>query len=130
MTHPDADTLLKFVIKTLDESGSSSVTEHLSNCEACRNLQQKLLGEVEKLGQIDFRIDIPSPPALPQRPRMTPAVSRWAAVLAAGFLLGYLTAQLEAPLHPIPVQQRLIPTQGGVPSSGYVSCQAIDVGTR
>lgn len=127
MTHPDADTLLKFVLKTLDESKSSSVAEHLSVCEKCRDLQQKLLGELARLEGIEIHIDVPAPPGLPRRSRLPLAVSRWAAVLATGFLLGYMTAQLSDPVRPIPVQQRLIPTQGEVSSSGYVSCQAVDV---
>ncbi|HEX7571897.1 MAG TPA: hypothetical protein VF514_02310 [Bacteroidota bacterium] len=127
MTHPDADTLLKFVIQTLDESESSSVAEHLSVCEKCRDLRQKLLGEFARMGEVEFRIDTPEPPGLPRRLRMTLAVSRWAAVLAIGFLLGYLTAQLSDPVRPVVVQQRLIPTRGEVSSSGYISCQAVDV---
>jgi hypothetical protein len=129
MTHPDADTLLRFVLQTLDDSDSSSVAEHMSACEECKELQQKLLGEVERLERIDFDINVPVPPRLPRRSRLIPEVSRWAAVLAIGFLLGYLTAQLLDPVHPVPVQQRLIPTQAKVPSSGYISCQAVDVKT-
>jgi predicted anti-sigma-YlaC factor YlaD len=129
MTHPDADTLLKFALKTLDESESSSVAEHLSVCEKCRDLQQKILGELARLEEVEIHIDVPAPPGIPRRRRMALAVLRWAAVLATGFLLGYMTAQLSDPVRPVVVQQRLIPTRAEVSSSGYVSCQAIDVTT-
>jgi anti-sigma factor RsiW len=129
MTHPDADTLLKFVLQTLDESDTRSVMEHLQACEECRGLQQKLLGELARLGKIDFQIDIPSPPGLPRRSRLPLAVSRWAAVLAIGFLLGYMTAQLSDPVRPVVVQQRLIPTRAEASASRYVSCQALDATT-
>ena len=129
MTHPDADTLLKFALKTLDESDSSSVSAHLSVCEKCRVLQQKILGELARLEEVEIHTDVPAPPGLPRRLRLPLAVSRWAAVLAIGFLLGYMTAQLSDPVRPVVVQQRLIPTRAEVSSSGFVSCQAIDVTT-
>ena len=129
MTHPDADTLLKFALKTLDQSESSSVAEHLSVCEKCKDLQQKILGELARLEEVEIHTDVPAPPGLPRRLRLPLAVSRWAAVLAIGFLLGYMTAQLSDPVRPVVVQQRLIPTRAEVSSSGFVSCQAIDVTT-
>jgi len=129
MTHPDADTLLKFVLQTLDESEGSSVAEHLAVCVRCGDLHQKLLGEVTRLGQVGFHIDLPAPPGIPRRSRLPLAVSRWAAVLAIGFLMGYLTAQLSDPVRPVVIQQRLIPTRAEVSSSGFVSCQAIDATT-
>jgi predicted anti-sigma-YlaC factor YlaD len=129
MTHPNADTLLEFVLQTLEESDNSIVREHLSTCEQCRELQQMLEGEVKRLESIDMHFDVPSPPRLPRRSRLLMTVSRLAAVLAVGFLLGYVTAQLFDPVRPIPVQQRLIPTQVEVSSSGYIPCQAVDLKT-
>jgi hypothetical protein len=52
-----------------------------------------------------------------------------AAVLAVGFSIGYATAELSNPVPPIPVQQRLIPSEIAVPSSGYVPVQEVDVRT-
>ena len=129
MTHPDADTLLKYVLQTLDESESSSVAEHIAVCENCRNLAQKLLSECTRMGEIEFHVDAPEPPGLPRQPRMILTMLRWAAVLATGFLLGYLTAQLSDPVRPVIVQQRMVPTRAEVSSSGFVSCQAVDVTT-
>jgi len=129
MTHPDADTILKFVLQMLDEPDIAHVRNHLSECEECRKLQQQYLGEIKRLERIDFHVDVPAPPALSRRSRLIPEVPRWAAVLAAGFLLGFLTAQVAAPHHPIPVQQHLIPARGTV-DTGFISCQAVDLGVR
>jgi anti-sigma factor RsiW len=127
MTHPDGDTLLKFVLQTLDEPDTSVVREHLSACEQCREQERKLQGEVKRLASVDFPIDLVAPPRLPRKSQLLIAVSRSAAVLAAGFLLGFAAAELSNPVHPIAVQQRLIPAQVALPSSGYVSCQEVDV---
>ena len=129
MTHPDHDTLLRFVLQTLDEPDNAIVSGHLPACEECRELEQKFLSEVEKLQGIKFHIAVPAPPRLTRRSRRLVVVSRWAAVLATGFLLGYMTAQLSDPVRPVVVQQRLIPTRAEVSSSAFVSCQAIDVTT-
>jgi hypothetical protein len=129
MTHPDGDTLLQFVLETLDESDNSAVREHLSACEECRERQRKLEGEITRLASVDLPVTMVAPPRLPWKVRLGSSVSKIAAVLAVGFLLGYATALLSNPVHPIPVQQRLIPAQGRVPSSGYVPCQQVDLRT-
>ena len=130
MTHPVADTLLKFALQMLDEPAEMDVREHLLSCEACRDLHQECLGEIKRLDSIGFHINVPEPPKLPRRGRSTVAVLRWAAVLPIGFLLGYLTAQFLGPSRPIPVPQRFVPTQGAVSAVGYIPCQAVDVNAR
>lgn len=128
MIHPDSDTLLQFILGTLAESDRSSVAEHLARCEKCSQIRQELLAEVQRLENIDIHVDTPAPPAFPRRSRRTLAASRWAAVLAAGFLLGYLTARIETPLPYVPVQQHLVPASGAGDSLGFMSCQAVDAG--
>jgi hypothetical protein len=129
MTHPDTDTLLKFVLQTLEESDEPVVREHLAACDQCRELQQNMQREVQRLGSINLPIGMPAPPRLPGRLRVPMAVLRLAAVLAVGFLIGYGTAQLSQPVNSVPVQQRLIPAQVAVPSSGYIPCRAVDLKT-
>lgn len=127
MIHPDGDTLLKFVLQTLDESENAAVREHVSACEQCREQEWKLEGEVKRLASIDFRVDMVAPPRLPRRSRLFSTVLRSAAVLAVGFVVGYATAELSNPVHPIPLQQRLIPAEIAVPHSGYIPCQEVDM---
>jgi hypothetical protein len=129
MTHPDSDTLLKYTLRILDGPEESIVQNHLSTCEQCRVLQQDLQGEVKMLGGVNLHIGMPEPPRLPRRSRVSLAVSRLAAVLVLGFLMGYVTAQLSDRTISIPVQQRLIPVQLAVPSSAYIPCQAVDLKT-
>ena len=129
MTHPDTDTLLKFVLQTLGESDEQIVRDHLSTCEQCRALQQNLQGDINRLGSVNLHIEMPAPPRLLRRLRVPTAVLRLAAVLAVGFLIGYATAQLSEPVRTVPVQQRLIPVEVAVPASGYIPCQAVDLKT-
>ena len=128
MTHPNDDKLLEFVLETLEETDYLVVRAHLLECKQCRDLQQKLQNQVERLGSIDMHIDIPEPSSFPRTLRHA-AAWKWAAVLAAGFLLGFLTAQLSDNAHPIPVPQRLIPIEAQTSSAGYVPCQALDLKT-
>jgi hypothetical protein len=127
MTHPDGDTILKFALQVLDEPESLVVREHLSLCRQCSNLHMKALSDVARLENIEFWVRVPAPSRLPRRPRLTSDVWRWAAILATGFLLGYITANLSEPLRPIPVRQHLVPTSDPGDSSGFVSCPALDV---
>jgi hypothetical protein len=129
MTHPDADTLLKFVLQTLEESDEPIIREHLAACDQCRELQQNVQLEIQRLGRINLPIEMPAPPRLHGRLRVPTAVLRLAAVLAVGFLMGYATAQFSEPVSSVPVQQRLIPVRVAVPSSGYIPCQAVDLKT-
>ena len=129
MTHPDSDTLLRFVLRTLDDSENEAVVQHLSLCEQCREEERKVEWEVRRLSSIDIPLEMVIPPVLPRRSRVLVAASRLAAVLAVGFVLGYATAELSNPIPSIPVQQRLIPSQIAVPSSGYVPAQEVDVRT-
>lgn len=127
MTHPDSDTILRFALQLLDDRERLEVQEHLSGCKQCRDLCERAMGDVTRLQNIDFDVAIPAPPRLARWLRLPSEVWRWAAVLAAGFLLGYITANLSEPLHPIPVQQHLIPESDWRDSSGFVTCQAVDV---
>lgn len=126
MTHPDSDTLLRFVLETLDESGKHEVSRHLSQCGECLEAKDRLQEEVASLGQIEFTVDTPAPPRLLRRHLTVLAVSRWAAVLGAGFILGYLTANFSEPHHSIPVQQRFVPTRNAVDATEFIPCQAVD----
>jgi len=127
MTHPDSDTLLKYVLRTLEETDESIVHDHLLTCEQCRALQQNLQGEVRRLGEVNLHIEMPAPPRLPRKLRVPNAVTRLAAALAVGFLMGYVTAQISDRTISVPVQQRLIPARMVVPSSGYIPSQAVDL---
>lgn len=127
MTHPDEEKLLGFVLETLDQTGGSTVREHLLSCSRCNETERRLRDDLARIKDIDIRVEIPSPPRLVRNERFLPALLKMAAVLAVGFLIGYMTAILSAPDRPIVVQQRLIPAPGVTSSRGYVTCPAVDV---
>jgi anti-sigma factor RsiW len=129
MTHPHDDDLLQFVLQTLEESDHAEIRQHLSQCEQCRVRERKLQEEIERLGRVEIQMDMPRAPRLPTVPFVYARRWGWAAGLAAGFLLGFLTAHLAEDTRPVAVPQRLITTAASSSSSGYVSCQAMDVRT-
>jgi len=128
MTHLDDDTLLKFHLEMLDPSDDVRIRQHLSACRQCGERDKKVQGEVGRLSEIEMRLDEVAPPPLPRRVRFFAVAARVAAVLAVGFLAGYMTAEVANPLPPNTVQQRLVPARLAAPPSGYVPCQAVDAG--
>jgi hypothetical protein len=127
MTHLDEDTLLKFVLETLDEPDAALVREHLSGCQLCTQQEKKFRMEVRRLSDVEVHVEAVTPPRLPRRMRILVVASRAAAILAVGFLAGYLTAELSSSVQPIPVQQRLVPVRVATPPTGYTPCQAVDI---
>jgi anti-sigma factor RsiW len=127
MTHLDDDILLKFLLGTLEGPDDSRVREHVAGCQRCREREEKLQAEIGRLSGIEMRVEEAAAPPLPRQPRLLAVVSRAAAILAVGFLAGYMTAELSNPDRPIAVQQRLVPTHPTVPSTGYYSCQTVDI---
>ena len=128
MTHPVDDKLLQLVLETLEEPDRTEVSQHMLHCVQCRNREQRLRQQSERIGNIEMKIEIPKLPSLPGTPRRFIPAWRWAAVLCIGFLLGFLTARLsDNSSPPIPVPQRLIPTHAPSSSSGYVTCRAFDL---
>jgi hypothetical protein len=129
MTHPNEDDLLQYVLQTLGEFDHAEIRKHLSQCEQCRACAQNLEQEIERLGSVRIRVD---GPRVPRPPGFTFAPVRrwgWAAGLAAGFLLGILTARLSDDRPPVAVPQRLMTTTDPAGSSGYFPCPAMDVRT-
>jgi anti-sigma factor RsiW len=127
MTHLDDDTLLKFLLEILDGPDDSRVREHLARCERCKKRGEELQAQIRQLSRIEMQLGEVTAPPLPRRSRLLTVVTRAAAILAVGFLAGYMTAELSNPIRPIAVQQRLVPGHPAVPSTGYYSCQAVDV---
>jgi hypothetical protein len=125
MMHLDEDTLLKFVLETLEGQDRSAVAKHLAKCERCAALKQTLQMRVDRLATIDMDIDVPRAPRI-GAPESHAQTWRWVAVLVVGFLLGYLSAHLSDTERPIPVPQRLTPVRMASPS-GYFACPASDL---
>ena len=127
MMHIDDDTLLKFVLETLDEPDNASVRKHLSSCPLCSGKRSELQREVGSLASVDFQVDNVEPPRLPQRSRRSLVIARFAAVLAVGFVTGYLVAELSAPLKTTTVGQQLRPAPVATPVTRPAPCSAIDI---
>jgi hypothetical protein len=129
MNHPSEDSLIQLVLQTLGESDYAETQEHISRCEQCRARARKLQEEVGRIGSVKIQVDVPRAPRLPGVPRAYIRRWGWVAGLAAGFLLGLLTTHFGEERHPNAVPQRLVTTAALNSSSGYVSCQAMDVRT-
>ncbi len=129
MTHPNEDTLLQFVLQTLVESDSSDIKEHLTGCMDCRASVRRMREEVGRIGSVRIQVDVPSAPILPVFQDAPWRRWGWAAGLAAGFLLGILTAHLADGGRPETVPQRLVTRAASSPTSGFTPCRAQDLQT-
>ena len=129
MTHPDEDTLLQFVLQTLGESDYSDVRKHLSRCVHCQGLERKLQQELGRIERVQIQVDAPRFLRLPVLSDAPLRRWRWVAGLAAGFLLGILTARLADYRHPATVPQRLVTQAAPSSPSAYIPCRALDLET-
>jgi anti-sigma factor RsiW len=128
MTHLDDDALLGFVLETLDAPEESRVREHVIGCPECCERMGKVQADVDRLSGVSLQVREAPVPPLPVGRRFLPVLTRVAAILAVGFLAGYVTADLSAPVHPEAVQQRLVPGVPAAPRTGYFPCRPVDVG--
>jgi hypothetical protein len=128
MTHLDDDTLLRSALETLDERDNALARAHLAVCLQCKERMERVREEVGRLSGISVEVGEVAAPSLRRRWVAVPALARAAAILAFGFLAGYVTADLTAPLRPAAVQQRLVPGGPPAPRTGFFPCQAVDVG--
>jgi hypothetical protein len=129
MNHPNEDMLLQFVLETLGDADASNICEHLTECVECRALEVKLRGEVGRIGSVDIHVDMPRVLRLPGVVETPFRHWAWVAGLAAGFLLGMLTARLGEDRHPAAVPQMLATKAATSPISGYIPCRAVDLQT-
>jgi len=127
MMHIDDDTLLKFVLETLDEPDNGTVRDHLSLCPICSGKRLELQREVRSLASVDFQVDAVVPPRLPQRSRRSMMIVRFAAVLAVGFVAGYIMSEVSAPQTTTTVGQQLRPAPVAAPITRPAPCSAIDI---
>ena len=148
MNHPNEDMMLQFVLETLgDDDASNSflllgvtmqveqvnlikrLHEVLPHAAECRAVEVKLRGEVGRIGSVDIHVDMPRVLRLPGVVETQFRHWAWVAGLAAGFLLGMLTARLGEDRHPAAVPQMLATKAATSPISGYIPCQAVDLQT-
>jgi anti-sigma factor RsiW len=127
MTHIDEDTLLKSVLEILDEPEETTVRDHLSSCAGCRQKLSELQRNIAALGAVDFPVIKETPRQMAKTTPLSLRVLRAAAVLAVGFLGGYVTAELSNPGQPIVVAQNFVPAPVAAPVTQYVSCEQVDI---
>lgn len=128
MNHPNHDRILEFVLGVLDESEMSMTRTHLAKCDKCTDVEQKCRRQVEQLASIHMQVDLPHIPRV-RAPRYVVDAWKYAAVLAAGFLLGLTTARIDGDAVTIPVPQRMVPTSASHLQFGAGSCPAVDLKT-
>ena len=130
MKHPDHDTLLKSVLRLLDEQEEEALQDHISQCENCQERIGKIKKDIEIIGSLEPDtgiIDIPLPG--PHRNAYIP-ILKAAALILIGFAIGYGTSILShgGSVNVIPQQlQTTAPTGTGIQ---YSSCEPIDLNTR
>jgi hypothetical protein len=85
--------------------------------------------QIDRLGSVDIHIDVPEVPYPSHGQGHSATVWKWAAVLAAGFLTGFLTGRLVEHPRIVPVPQTLTTVQATTSSFGHVTCRAENLKT-
>jgi len=127
MIHLDEDKLLQYVLKTLGEAEYEEARGHIAGCASCRLAQRRMHDELGRIASLHMDVELPDPPGLSGNAREPYRKWRWAIGLAAGFILGFLSATISVDSHPNPVPQRLVPAVAPASRVGYASCQALEI---
>ena len=126
MKHISEDILLKSTLKLLENGEEASVQMHLSQCDECRNRYFQVKQENEIIGSFDPQFEVEVPP-LPKAKKITfMPLLKAAAILAIGFLTGFLVNEWARP-NPVNVIPQNIMTKAQVTTTvDYVTCE-VDV---
>lgn len=127
MTHLDDDTLLQFILQILGAKEYEEARRHVAGCEQCRKAHSTMSAELARIGTFQLQVDLPEPPGMATSSLEPLGRWKWVIGLAAGFMLGFLTARMSADNSPIPVPQRLVPTEASASTIGFVSCRPVEV---
>ena len=126
MNHYDEDTIIKYVLETLDNNEFALVNNHLEECEICNAKADKVKNEIEMISSFNANIE-----DIEYQPKLKSSHSyvwlKRAAVLVIGFLTGYLTSTLTQPEQVNVVEQKLIPKTLGISALEFTSCSNTDV---
>lgn len=129
--HPDDDTLLKYVLEILDDADDAATRDHVTRCGQCAARCRELSKPIDRITTVQFKIQEVAAPRFPRRKRsMSAVVIRAAAILAAGFLAGYLTAGWTALPPTLSVPQHLEPESPATTLPHFTSCDQIDLAVR
>lgn len=127
MNHIAEDTLLKSALKLLENGEEARVQMHLSQCDECRNRYFEMKQENEVIGSVDPQVEMEAPP-MPMAKRITfVPLLKAAAILAIGFLTGYLVNEWTRPCPVNVVPQNLMTKAQVTTTVDYVTCE-VDVG--
>jgi len=126
MKHISEDKLLEFALETCEVSERPAIEEHLNKCAECREMLDRIRGDIELIGGIKPKTGFVSQP-IPVRRSILPGILRMAAVITIGFVLGYGSSSLTKsdPVCVSPSYERLSPPADSV--AGYAIPDATDI---
>jgi anti-sigma factor RsiW len=89
MNHIDEDLLMKYALQLLGKQDEAALQEHISECSDCRARLELIRREIELIGSLEPRVEKPPIPLPKTRGFRIPVWLRAAALLFAGFMIGY-----------------------------------------
>lgn len=130
MNHPDSDAILKYALETLGPDEFRDIETHVTSCGECRRTLDSIRADITLISGLDAEA-AGAAPLTPFRPRapFLPAL-RFAAVLVAGFLAGYLLSEQGRTGPVTVVPQRFEPSPAPVAADRFTSCDVIDVASE
>lgn len=127
MSHIDPDTLTAYALDVLDETNCRTVRDHLAVCAECTASLSAAKADTDRLGSVRLPVIPLRPPPLRVRKRMPAPWMRAAAILAIGFLAGFLTAEALKHDPVIVVHQEFRPAAVPPTEAARASCQPVDI---
>lgn len=130
MNHPADDTLLEFLLETVDEKEKALLKEHLDACSPCKERFLRIQRETDVLGS--FNPDLPPLEArMPKgRPYLGRKYSHLAAGLILGFSLGYGYSRVAVPSEATVVASYLAKSSPLLAGEEFVVCETVDLSIR
>ena len=130
MNHINEDVLMKIALQLLEEGEETVLQEHLSACTDCRERLERIRQDINLIGSLEPRIEksfIPLPEA---RGLRIPAWLRVAALLFAGFVIGYGASLLSEDQVVFVVPYRVLASPPLQEHPGFTHCESVDMVTE
>ena len=121
MNHIDENLLMKMALQLLEDGEETILQEHLSACSDCRLRLERIRQDIETISSIEPRVERPFIPLPKARSLRIPVWLRAAALLFAGFAIGYGVSLFseDQVVFIIPHHVHASPSLGEYPSFTY-----------
>ena len=127
MNHIDDDVLMKMALQLLEEGEEAVLHKHLFVCNDCRVRLERIQQDIELVGSLEPRIERPFIPLPRARGLRITAWLRVAALLFAGFVIGYGVSLLSDDQVICIVSHRVYSSRPQQAYPNFRYCESVDM---